>query len=105
MNKHLLYCITLCTTLLTVSTPNAFARGNCAQNNLGNIVCAPPGGTILTNKDGMIVCGLGQCVVNKNGTILCSAQPGGTAFLNDAGVAVCTGICMSPSKNNCKGAR
>lgn len=102
MNTHILL---FSMALFVASTTNALAKSNCAQNNLGNIVCAPPGGTIMANKDGMIVCGLGQCVVNKNGTILCSAQPGGTAFVNDMGVAVCAGVCITPSKNNCKGAR
>lgn len=91
--------------LLWAATSTAFATGNCAQNNLGNIVCAPPGGNIMTNKDGMVVCGLGQCVTNRNGIVLCSAQPGGTASINELGMAVCTGKCVSPSKNNCKGAR
>jgi hypothetical protein len=87
-----------------LSAQSAMA-GNCAQNNTGQIVCAPPGGRIMTNKDGLIVCSLGQCVINKNGIIMCSTQPGGTATLNNEGVPVCAGMCVSASKNYCVGAR
>lgn len=102
MNKRFLL---LGLVLFFASTMNVFAKDNCANNDLGNIVCAPAGGSIMTNKDGMVVCGLGQCVVNKSGMFLCSAQPGGTASVNNQGVAVCSGMCVTPSKNNCKGAR
>jgi hypothetical protein len=69
------------------------------------MVCAPPGGTIMTNKNDMIVCGLGQCVVNKDGITLCSTQPGGNASLTNMGIAVCAGVCVSPSQKLCTGAR
>jgi hypothetical protein len=91
--------------LFMASSTTAFANSNCAQNNVGHIVCAPPGGSIKVKKDGVIVCGRGQCVVNKAGIILCSALPGGSAFINNMGVAVCAGVCVSASQNYCKGAR
>ena len=90
--------------LIVAAVSTTFAK-DCAQNNVGNIVCAPPGGVLMTDKQGMIVCGLGPCVTSKNGTVLCSALAGGTATVNEIGVAVCTGKCVSPSKNNCEGAR
>jgi len=89
--------------LFMASTTTAFANSNCAQNNVGHIVCAPPGGRIMTNKDGVIVCGRGQCVVTKAGIIMCSSQPGGAASINNMGVPVCAGVCVSASQNHCKG--
>ena len=83
----------------------AFANGNCAQNRSGNIVCAPPGGTITTNKNGDVVCGKGNCVITASGTIYCSTQPGGNAVINGEGKAVCAGLCVSASPNSCVGAR
>ena len=87
------------------SVATSFAKNNCAQDKAGHIVCAPQGGTIMTNKDGVVVCGPGQCVVNMAGVIVCSSQPGGTASINSAGVPVCAGVCFSASPKYCKGAR
>ena len=91
--------------LTLVFIPVAFAAGNCAQNSAGHIVCAPPGGTITKNSDGAVVCGHGQCVVDRAGIIMCSSQPGGSATINNMGVPVCAGVCVSASQNSCKGAR
>ena len=90
---------------MTSSTTALANNSNCAQNNVGHIVCAPPGGKIMKNKEGMIVCGRGQCVVNKAGIIICSSQPGGAATINNLGIPVCTGVCVSASPNYCRGAR
>ena len=83
----------------------SFAKGNCAQNRSGKIVCAPPGGTITTNKNGDVVCGKGNCVVTISGMIYCSTQPGGNAVINGEGKAVCAGLCVSASPNICAGAQ
>jgi hypothetical protein len=84
---------------------SALANGNCAQNSAGKMVCAPPGGTITTNKNGEVVCGKGKCVTIKSGMIFCSAQPGGNAVINENGMAVCVGLCISASPKICVGAR
>jgi hypothetical protein len=83
----------------------SFANGNCAQNGEGKIVCAPPGGTITTNKNGDVVCGKGNCVITSSGMVLCSAQSGGNAVINGEGKAVCAGLCVSASAKICVGAR
>ena len=70
-------------------TSVSFANGNCAQDRSGKIVCAPPGGTITTNKNGDVVCGKGNCVITASGTIYCSSQPGGNAVINGEGKTVC----------------
>ncbi len=91
---------------LILSLPSvSFAKGNCAQNASGKLVCAPPGGTITTDKNGDVVCGKGSCVTNNLGMTLCSALPGGNAVINGDGKAVCYGLCVSASQNICVGAR
>ena len=100
MHKHL-FSITLF--LFIASSSAAYAIGNCAQNKFAQIVCAPPGGTIMINKYDDVVCGIGKCVVNKSGTILCSSQPGGAAAFDASGTPVCAGACVSASQRNCKG--
>jgi hypothetical protein len=75
--------------LLLAST--AFANNNCRQNSAGKIVCAPLGGTITTDKNNEVVCGLGSCVITITGMILCSSQPGGTATIIDKGITLCSG--------------
>ena len=97
-------CVVVSCLLLSMTTVS-FAKGNCAQNSSGNIVCAPPGGTITTNKNGDVVCGKGNCVIINSGLIVCSTQPGGNAVINGEGKAVCTGVCISASPNTCVGAR
>lgn len=98
-------------TLLTVSlftlpmASTVLANSSCVQNSAGNIVCAPPGGTITTNKYGEVVCGLGACVRHKSGIIMCSSKAGGSAVINNQGIAVCDGTCISASKNTCRGVR
>jgi len=91
--------------LLAVSATAANAATKCIENKIGHIVCAPQGGSIMTNKDGDVVCGMGQCVTNKAGVILCSSQPGGTAIINNLGMATCSGVCVSASQKICRGAR
>ena len=97
-------CLVVIVLILSLASVS-FAKGNCAQNSAGKIVCAPPGGTITTNKNGDVVCGKGNCVTTNSGTILCSTQPGGNAVINGEGKAVCYGVCVSASQNICVGAR
>ena len=97
-------CIAVIGLLLSVASVS-FAKGNCTQNSSGKIVCAPPGGTITTNKNGDVVCGKGNCVITVSGAIYCSTQPGGNAVINEKGIAVCAGLCVSASPNICVGAR
>lgn len=97
-------CIVVIGLLLSLASVS-FAKGNCTQNSSGNIVCAPPGGTITTNKNDDVVCGKGNCVITSSGMILCSTQSGGSAVINGDGKAVCAGMCVSASKNICLGAR
>ncbi len=51
-------CLVVIVLILSLASVS-FAKSNCAQNATGKIVCAPPGGTITTNKDGDVVCGKG----------------------------------------------
>jgi len=74
-------------------------QGGCLSD-LGQTICSPPGGAIIRNEFGQIVCGRGQCIRNL-GQIVCSAQPGGYAFL-ELGQARCTGGCEPAATSNCQ---
>ena len=92
--------------MVLLMSSTVYATENCRQNIAGKIVCAPVDGTITVDKYGEVVCGIGNCIVNPSGTVLCSILPGGTAIINDKGVAVCSsGGCRSASQKYCRGAR
>ncbi len=97
------YLFSISMVLFLASATAVFALGNCAQNKFGHIICAPPGGTIMLNKNDEVVCGLGKCVVNKAGIILCSSRPGGSAIIDIMGNSVCAGACVSASERYCQG--
>ena len=68
---------------------------------LGDMVCSPPGGGILKDMRGDVVCGHGQCIKGPNGDIVCSLQPGGYVTQNWSGV-VCTGGCEQGAAWKCQ---
>lgn len=80
----------------------AHAQGGCTQNSIGQVICAPPGGSAQTNSIGLIVCGPGQCVVNSIGQVICSSEPGGGAMINSIGQVVCVGGCVQGSPSYCQ---
>ena len=85
-----------------VATSAVHAQGGCTQNSIGQVICAPPGGSAQTNSIGQVVCGPGQCVVNSIGQVICSSQPGGGAMINSIGQAVCVGGCVQGSPSYCQ---
>lgn len=77
-------------------------RSNCAEDLLGNITCAPPGGIAVTTLQDGVLCAPGQCVSDNLGHLKCSSETGGGAQLDNLGRAVCNGGCVSPKKEYCK---
>jgi hypothetical protein len=82
----------------------AYADGGCIENSIGQVVCAPPGGSAQRNSVGQVVCAPGQCVVNSIGQIYCSSQQGGGAAINNIGQPVCVGGCVEASPSYCQAA-
>ncbi len=67
---------------------------------LSNILCAPPGGQIVSTINGL-ACGKGKCVVNNLGYLECSKINNGEVFKDIKGDVVCVGGCESPSQLYC----
>lgn len=84
------------------ATSVAYAQGGCTQNSIGQVICAPPGGSAQTNSIGQVVCGPGQCVADSIGQVICSSQPGGGAMINSIGQVVCVGGCVQASPSYCQ---
>lgn len=80
----------------------AYAHGGCVQNSVGQIICAPPAGSLQTDPIGQIVCGPGECVTDSMGQVKCSSQPGGGAMTNDRGKVVCVGGCILANTSYCQ---
>jgi hypothetical protein len=88
--------------VMLVATLVAYAQDGCTQNSIGQVICAPPGGSAQKNSIGQVVCGPGHCVVNSIGQVLCSSQPGGGAMINNIGQAVCVGGCVQGDPSYCQ---
>jgi hypothetical protein len=76
-------------------------QGGCFPNMLGDMVCSPPGGAILKDMRGDLVCGQGQCMKDFIGDIVCSSQPGGYVTKKLGSVA-CTGGCEYAATWRCQ---
>ena len=71
------------------------AQQGCAVDGLGRVICALPGGGAAQDSLGRVETGLGQCVQDDLGRVMCSALPGGGAAVDGLGRAVCSGGCVS----------
>jgi hypothetical protein len=88
--------------LLFIIPGTALSHQDCEINSLGKPVCAPPMGGITKDKYGQPVCGMGQCLANNLGNIVCSAQKGGYSTIDLRGQTVCTGGCIPASASSCQ---
>jgi len=64
--------------------------------------CAPPGGTILEDNRGMIVCAPGQCIDDATGQALCSREKAGATIIDNNRQIKCVGGCIRPSRLMCR---
>ena len=72
-----------------------FANANgCAENSIGQVICAPPGGGAAANAIGQVVTGPGECIMDSIGRVMCSSQSGGGAALDSLGRVVCADGCV-----------
>lgn len=70
--------------------------------HVGRIFCAPPGGTVFGDSNGVPICGIGQCVTDANNKDFCSRESGGLATIDTYGRAKCVGGCIPPHRNYCR---
>ena len=73
--------------------------GGCEQTIVGSYLCAPPGGTILSNTIGQLVCAPGKCIKGVLET-KCSAIPMGEA-VSELTMIKCVGGCVAPNASYC----
>ena len=78
------------------------ANAQCYTNPLGSTYCPPPGGGLGVNGLGTAMCGLGGCVKDAFGTIICSNQQHGYATKNALGTVKCTGRCVRGVSSLCQ---
>lgn len=64
--------------------------------------CAPPGGTIVEDDYGVLVCGVGQCIDDANGKTLCAREKGGAVIVDANGQIKCVGGCVRPDRHLCR---
>ena len=73
----------------------------CRNSTIYGMICAPPGGMMMTGMFGDAVCGRGYCIKDMGGDIVCSRQPGGYATKDMFGSVACVGGCERPSSIYC----
>jgi len=73
----------------------------CAANQRGEVVCTKPGGGMMNDQYGEQLCGLGYCVKDQRGNVLCSSHARGGATVDQSGNAVCAGGCVPGTKEAC----
>ena len=91
----------ICIVAMSFLYGNAFAQSGCAKDDLGRVICSPPGGTAVNSMNG-IVCAPGRCGVDDLGHWKCSARFGGGVAKDDLGGIICVGGCINPSKEYCE---
>ena len=111
--------LVVCVTLLGASG-KAFAQsGDCIVDRYNNTVCppaksvcikestnstikcSPPDGGIALSRYGVAQCGVGRCVSDIRGDLLCSKESGGSAAQDLYGNVVCTGGCAPAQASAC----
>lgn len=86
------------------STSSVCAQFHCEQltDSRNTIICAPPLGSMIKNRNGKYVCGPGQCIMkNSTGEVICSSAPGGLMALDTRNEGLCVGGCIPASESLC----
>lgn len=68
---------------------------------LGEMICPPPLGGLMTDINGITVCGPGFCARDSYGKVSCSSQPGGAAVVDSNGKVLCVGGCVDGATSYC----
>ena len=92
--------LTIVIVTFLINPSNVLAK--CLTNAIGQTYCAPPGGGIVENAIGQMLCGRGQCVINAIGQVKCSDRQFGNAIENSIGQIKCTGRCVPGNEFLCE---
>lgn len=88
--------------LLAVASPG-WAGTECVNDQTPDaVICPPPDGELVINRQGGKVCAPGWCVEDVEGKIKCSGVPGGAALLDHSGHALCVGGCQEAGEALCR---
>lgn len=91
-----------CITTRHGDTLCAPAESRCVNDRYGDPYCSGSGGDAVLDRYGTAVCGVGRCVVQNDGEVMCSAEPRGSAALDRYSKAVCTSGCEPAQASRCK---
>lgn len=69
------------------------ADSRCIVDHYGDWHCSASGGDAVLNRAGNPVCGVGRCVADLHGEVMCSREPRGGAALDRYSTAVCVSGC------------
>ena len=64
--------------------------------------CAPASGTAMKDRYDEVVCGVGACLRDIRGDIVCASEPGGATSTDVSGKASCAGGCVPASRQACR---
>jgi hypothetical protein len=91
-----------CFTTLNGETLCAPADSRCVKDRYSAWFCSAPGGDAELNRIGTPVCGVGRCVTDLHGEVMCSTEPRGSAAIDIHAKAVCTSGCAPALAENCQ---
>jgi hypothetical protein len=78
------------------------ADSRCVVDRYGDWYCSGAGGDATLNRTGAPVCGIGRCVADIHGEVMCSTEPRGAAALDRYSKAVCTTDCAPARADLCR---
>jgi hypothetical protein len=87
--------------LTMVSTVVEANNRGCAEDEFRRVFCAPAGGGTAVSTPAGVVCAPGHCATDNLGDLKCSKEMGGIVSKDDSGSVVCSGGCISPTKEFC----
>lgn len=91
-----------CITTRYGETLCAPAESRCVNDRYRDPYCSGSGGDAVLDRYGTAVCGVGRCVMERDGAVMCSTEPRGSAALDRYAKAVCTGGCEPAQASRCK---
>jgi hypothetical protein len=78
------------------------ADSRCVVDRYGDWHCSGSGGDAVLNRVGNPVCGVGRCVADIHGEVMCSREARGGAALDRYSTAVCASGCAPARAELCK---
>jgi hypothetical protein len=71
----------------------------------GKLHCVKPGGGVIRDQYGNVLCGVGHCAADDKGRLLCSTRPGGNISRDSYGKVTCEDGCHDAQAQLCEDLR